>query len=330
MVITQKMKEVLSQAGSNDPAIALPAMQAVALSLTQPLREGLFPGDIISNIFSEVPLDKGTWAEFPLDPVPPGQQKNFVGYTIPKHGYIPQRTASADFVLLQTYDIGNSIDWPLRMSERSRWDIVQRFMKVFQAGMVKKMNDDGFHTLLYAGLDRNIVVYDSDAGSGQFTKRLVSLMNVMMTRQGGGNSATPNKSKLTDILMSPENIADMKNWGIDIVDEVTRRELFLSSSDSFMRVFNVNLHSIYELGEGQEYQMFYEHDLAGSLQTNDVELLVGLDLSNPDSFVSPTFNPQLEVFPDNNLHRQQRHGIYGWKNIGFGVLDNRRIILGSC
>ena len=42
--------------------------------------------------------------------------------------------------------------------------------------------------LLAAGVDRNIVVFDSDADAGQFTKRLVSLMKTVMRRNGGGNS----------------------------------------------------------------------------------------------------------------------------------------------
>jgi hypothetical protein len=38
---------------------------------------------------------------------------------------------------------------------------------------------------------------------------------------------------------------------------------------------------------------------------------------------------QLQVFEDPTLHRQQRAGYYGFAELGFGVLDNRRIILGS-
>ena len=38
---------------------------------------------------------------------------------------------------------------------------------------------------------------------------------------------------------------------------------------------------------------------------------------------------QLEIFEDPTLHRQQRAGYYGFAEIGFGVLDNRRVILGS-
>ena len=68
--------------------------------------------------------------------------------------------------------------------------------------------------------------------------------------------------------------------------------------------------------------------LKTELQANDVELVVGLDQSSNDSFVMPV-KQQLEVFEDPTLHRQQRAGFYGWSEIGFGVLDNRRVILGS-
>jgi hypothetical protein len=35
------------------------------------------------------------------------------------------------------------------------------------------------------------------------------------------------------------------------------------------------------------------------------------------------------IFEDPSLHRQQRAGMYGWCELGFAVLDNRRVLLGS-
>ena len=52
------------------------------------------------------------------------------------------------------------------------------------------MNDDGWHTLLVAGVDRNVLVYDADAADGQFTKRLISLMKTVMRRNAGGNTGS--------------------------------------------------------------------------------------------------------------------------------------------
>lgn len=90
----------------------------------------------------------------------------------------------------------------------------------------------------------------------------------------------------------------------------------------------MNLHDLDELGEGQEYQDFFTNELSGSVQTADLELVVGIDQSARDSFVMPV-KEQLQVFEDPTLHRQQRAGYYGFAELGFGVLDNRRVILGS-
>jgi len=90
----------------------------------------------------------------------------------------------------------------------------------------------------------------------------------------------------------------------------------------------VNLHDLFEFGDGQEYQDYFVNDLGGSLESSDVELVIGIDQSASDSFVMPV-KKEVEIFEDAALHRHQRQGYYGWAEIGFGVLDNRRIIAGS-
>jgi hypothetical protein len=231
-------------------------------------------------------------------------------------------------VQIPTFDIGASIDWLLKYARDARWDIVGRAMEVMRVQFVKKMNDDGWHTLLGAGVDRNIVVFDSDAPAGGFTKRLVSLLKLVARRNGGGNSSSVNRGQLTDLYLSPEGIEDIRNWNVDEVDDITRRELILSEGGLMTRIFQVNLHDLDELGEGQEYQTFYTSELGGNLPTGDTELVVGLDLSATDSFVMPV-REAVQIFEDDTLHRQKRAGLYGWAEQGFAVLDNRRILLGS-
>ena len=110
----------------------------------------------------------------------------------------------------------------------------------------------------------------------------------------------------------------------------SRREIYTAAEGGapITRIFGVNLHDMDELGEGQEYQDFFTSELSGAVQGSDTELVVGLDQSSNDSFVMPV-KAQLEIFEDPTLHRQQRAGYYGFAEIGFGVLDNRRVILGS-
>ena len=322
--------DLIKRSGSADRNEAVAAQRELAVALETPLRKGVLVGDVLDNIFEKIQMAPGSAAEFPLDLLAPGTEGDHVAYTNPGHGRIPERAVEGDYVMVPTYSVASSIDYLLRYAKEARWDVVGRAMQVLEAGFTKKMNDDGWHTLLAAGVDRNILVYDGDAAAGQFTKRLVSLLKTVMRRNAGGNSGSLNRGRLTDLYLSPEALEDIRNWGIDQVDEVTRREIYLSSDDgaAITRVFGVNLHDMDELGEDQEYQKFFTDQLGGAVESSDKELVVGLDLSASDSFIMP-IKQDVQIYEDDTLHRHQRAGFYGWAEIGFAVLDNRRILLGS-
>ena len=321
---------LLRKAGDSDQNVAIAAQREFAKALELPLRKGVLAGDILGDIFEVTTVEAGGTTEYPLDLISPGLEGEHIAYTNPGNGRVPERSAEGDYVAIPTYTVASSIDYLLRYAREARWDVVGRAMQVLEAGFTKKMNDDGWHTLLAAGVDRNILVYDGDAANGQFTKRLISLLKTVMRRNAGGNTGSAGRGRLTDLYVSPEALEDIRNWGLDQIDEVTRREIYSAPEGGapITRVFGVNLHDLDELGEGQEYQTFFTGSLSGAVQAADLELVVGLDQSSNDSFVMPV-RQTLEVYEDPTLHRQQRAGFYGWAEIGFGVLDNRRVILGS-
>lgn len=301
----------------------------LAKALETPLRKGIMSGDILGGVFEEVDFPYGVAIEYPLDLLAPGTEKDFVAYTIPNQGRIPERQVEGDYVTIPSYTTGNSIDCKQQYARDARWDVLGRMMQVLEAGFVKKDNDDGWHTLIAAGADRNIIVFDSTANSGQFTKRVLSLAKVVMRRNGGGNSSSVNRGRLTDVYLSPELVEDMRNWGVDIVDEFTRREIYTTddaNGERVNRIFGVNLHAIDELGETQEYQNYFLNDLGGSLASGDLELMVGLDLEKNDSFIRPV-RQRVQIQEDPLMPRQQRFGWYASADGGFAALDGRRTIL---
>lgn len=325
-VPTPEQHSALVKAGSLNRRESLSASAELAKALELPLRQGVLSGDILEGIFRKIPLAANATAEFPLHYLAPGTENQYVAYTIPNIGRIPEKHIEGDYVIVPIYDVGGSIDMGLKFARDARWDVVGDAANNLKMQFVKKMNDDGFHTILAAAADRNIVVYDADAATGQFTKRVVSLGKTVMRRNGGGNSSSVNRGKLTDLFLSPESMEDIRNWGIDQIDEVTRREIYMAADGTLNRVFGVNLHDIDELGDGQEYQQYYINELSGTLPSGDVEIAVGLDLSKNDSFIMPV-REELQVFEDETLHRQRRMGWYGWMELGFAILDNRRVIL---
>lgn len=329
---TEEMVKLLKETGSGDPAVATKAMRSLAAALEIPLRQGITVGNIVGDIFTPEFLQADATAEYQLDFYQLGNEGDHIAYTIPSEGAIPTRHIGGDVVTVHTYDIANSIDWLLKYSRQARWNIVARAMEVLEAGFVKKMNTDGFRTIIAAGVGRNQLIFDSNAAPGQFTKRLVSLMKTQMRRLAGGNSASLQRGRLTDLYLSPEAIEDIRDWddATDGVDDFTRREIFAANDGQgpLGRIYGVNLHDIDELGENQEFQNFFT-SLGGSMGVSDTEIVVGLDLQRRDSFVMPVKEEMTVTDDTQNLHRRRRTGFYAWMELGWACLDPRRVLLGS-
>lgn len=331
----------LKETGNEDRNVALAAQQALAQALMQPLRSAILNGDITTNVYDFELLEPGSIAEYQLDFLTADNVDDFVAYTVPEEGAIPQRQIQGSTLTVQTFDIANSIDWSLKYARNARWNVLERALETLEAGFVRKINTDGWRNIISAGAGRTDVqggapvIFDSAAPVGQFTKRLISLMKTSMTRLGGGNSASQTRSVLTDIYLSPEALEDIREWDVDDVDEITRREIFvsndnngpMSASGPLAGIYGVTLHSITELGVGQEFQDYFD-TLGVSMGTSDEEIVVGLDLSMNDAFVMP-IKEEVTIFEDPNLHRRRKAGFYGWMEHGFAVLDDRRVLMGS-
>lgn len=326
---TPEMNALLRRSGSNDPQVAHAAARELAIALTLPLRQGALDGDNRGDIFETIYFEPGTATEFPLDFLSPGSERDFVAFTIPNVGRIPERTVQGDYVMVPTYDIGASIDWSLKYSRDARWDVVGRAMQVLEAMFVLKMNRDAWRVLLASANQRNLVPFDDAATGGLFTKRLVAIMETYMRRNGGGNASSLRRSRLTDLYISPEANQDVLSWDLTQIPDAIRTQIYMNWEEGGVtRIGKVKLHDLDELGVDQEYQDYALDTLGATLPSDKVELVVGLDLQNKDSFVNPV-RSEVEIFDDPMFHRQRRAGKYGWQEGGFGSLDSRRVLFGA-
>lgn len=331
--------QLLRDMASGDRRKADAARQAFAAELVSPLRRGIFDADNLGDIYTPQIIPAGSTASYPLDFVRPGEEDLYTAYTLAEQGRLPERRVEASEINIPTFKIGNSIDWDIKFMKEARWDVVKRALQVFEAGFVRKINSDGWRTILAAGADRGLVVEASGlapfTGSvspistppapGEFTKELVSRLHTAMTRGAGGNG---NAGRLTDLYLSLEAMESVRAWDSNRIDEFTRREIFVSAEKGLASVYGVILHPMTEFGIGQEYQDFLINVLGLALPVNTAQFVVGLDLSEKDSFVMP-IKEELEVYDDEALIRYQRMGIFGWMRHGFAVLDNRRVVLGA-
>ena len=321
---------MLRATADTNPQVAFAAQKALAAALTEPLRKGIFDEDNLvagaGRIFEPHVLAPGAQANYQLDFVRPGTEDiDFTAITMPKQGSVPTRHVEGDELWVPTYTIANGISWSLDYARDARWDVVARAIEVLRSGFVRKLNEDGWHTLLAAMDARNLIVSDSVAGVGQFTKELVSKMKTAMTRNAGGNGQA---GVLTDLYVSMEAVEDIRAWDEAEIDDVTRREILQSAGTNMMRLYGVIIHAMTEFGVGQEYQNYIVNVLGRAVPANEQEFCVGIDKSTNDSFVMPV-RRELEVYDNPHLHIQQKAGLYAWQSQGFAVLDSRRVLGGT-
>jgi hypothetical protein len=334
--LTDGAKRLLVNAGSNDREVAIAAQAKIADGVTEALRnpvqaeirEGIMDGDIVSDIFASEDFSTTGDMQIPLDLLTPGTEKEHVAYTMPDHGKIPLRRVEGDYIQLNTYPIGSSIDCTRRYLRNARFDILRRMMEVLELSFVKKNNDDGWQTLITAGKGRGLVAYDADATAGQFTPKLASLMKTVVRRNGGGNSSSINRKRLTDLYVSPEAMEDMVSWGLDLISDDLRSEIHRSESGGVSGMYGVNFHDLDELGVGQEYQNYYTA-IGGLMGGSDTEIVVGLDQSSADSSFLHPVTEDLTITEDESLHRSGLVGFYGSMEGGWAVLDVRHVLVGS-
>lgn len=318
MNLTEDERDLLKVcAGEDDHSIK--QRSALAAVMEKAWKAGVLEPDLLGTIFTRIDLPAGVEAKFPLDFYSPDNEGSYNAFVVPKEGAIPDRAVEGDELRVPTYKIANAISWGLDYARDARWDVIARAIEVFTNGFVRKMNDDGWHCILKAAA-QNTTVSDSAASSGAFTRKLVTELQTGFKRLTGNRNGV-----CTDIFLSPEAIADIRNYTYQEVDDVTQRELIKGAVPN---LYGVRLHELQELGRLQEYDNYLGQTVGASLGTGDHEFVVALDLSHRDQFVMPV-RETMKMFDDPTLHRSMKMGVYGWLELGFAALDTRRALLGS-
>lgn len=324
--VTDEMKSMLRRAGSSNMGESLRATRELVVALELPLQSAILKGDLASGVFDRVDFEPDAPVEFPTDAVGPGEDGDFVAYTASPTGAPHQRVIDGDSISVNTVDVRNSIDIRRKYAKRARWDVLTRAMRVCEAGHVYKNNIDAFSTVIAAGLSRNFLVTDSAATVGVFSPKLVATAITKFRRLGGGNTASTNRYRLSDILMSVEAGESVLGWDATMVDDYTRRTIIISAEDTGMKqVFGIDLHTLDELGVGQEFQQLFA-SLGGSHTNSKTQIAIGLDLVADNTFVNPV-REDLKLYEDMTAHRHGMISMYSETDRGYADLDSRGTML---
>jgi len=347
---TEMQKLFKATAAINTPE-GIAAYRAFAGALTTPILQAIERDSIMRSLFAVERLGPGAQASYPV-----AEDFEIPVWVLPGLGYVAQNFIEGigEEVYVPTFTVDASGDWKITYARDSRIDIPQRAAEKAAKALADYEEECGWRIILPAATSsfsgkgllgsRPAPIYEinpASTGAGYLSKELINKMIVGFKRIG---------RTLTDLYVSPEDAADIREWTDTDIDPVTRREIFQAAGMG--SIWNVTLHEIQHLGAtglyninssnsaygkfiadaGNTYNQ-YTLDNAnvtsadGTISTLGETQVIGFDLSVNDSLVMP-IRKDYEAHDDPTLLRVQKQGFFGWEEIGFACLDSRMLGLG--
>lgn len=347
----KEMQELFKATSAISTPEGLMAYKAFAAALTTPILQAIERDSLMRQLFAVERLGPGAQASYPI-----AEDFEIPVWVLPGLGYVAQNFIEGigEEVYVPTFTIDASGDWKLTYARDSRIDIASRASEKAGKALSDYEEECGWRVILPAATSvfngkgllgsRPAPIYEinpASTGAGYLSKELINKMIVGFKRIG---------RTLTDLYVSPEDAADIREWTDTDIDPITRREIFQSAGMGSL--WGVGLHEIQHLGATGLYNIngstsAYGKFLAGGGETfNGYTLdnpnvtaadgtvstlgetqILGFDLSVNDSLVMP-IRKEYEAHDDLALLRVQKAGFFGWEEIGFACLDPRMLGMG--
>lgn len=347
----KEMQKLFRETANIHTPEGMAAYRAFAAAITTPILQKIELESIMRGLFAVERLAPGAQAVYPV-----AEDFEIPVWVLPGLGYVAQNFIEGigEEVYVPTFTIDASADWKITYARDSRIDIAQRAAARAAKDLANYEEECGWRVIMPAATSsftgkgllgsRPAPIYEinpSSTGAGYLSKELINKMLVGFKRIG---------RTLTDLYVSPEDAADIREWTDTDIDPVTRREIFQAAGMG--SIWNVQLHEIQHLGatglyningygssygkfiadSGNEYQAYVIENANitnadGTINTLGETQVLGFDMSANDSLVMP-IRKEYEAYEDPTLLRVQKQGFFGWAELGFACLDSRMLGMG--
>lgn len=327
------------------------AFKAFAQAISTPILQEVRLQSVMRDLFTVENLGPGAQAVYPV-----ADDFDVPVWVLPNLGYVAQNfiEGAGEDVYVPTFSIASSADWKITYARDGRVDIATRAAKNMARSVAEYEEESGWRVIVpgvttdFSGQGmlaaRSAPIYQVPStapGAGYLSKELINKMIVGFQR---------NDRQLTELWVSPEDAADIREWTETDVDPVTRREIFQAAGmgqiwNITLRVlkhlggpgkFNINSSTssfgIFKLSGGNAYNNYTATNAnvvnsLGEVTTAGETQIYGFDNSVNDSLVMP-IRQEFTVYDDPTLLRKQKQGVFGWEEVGFGFLDTRSAGIG--
>ena len=353
---TPEQVELVKAMASRNRDVAYEAQTALAEFIGPVLAEVVNNAPVISNLFTTLQYNADDNPSIPLDLYFDVADQDYVQvYSQSRAGGLPTSEVlpTSSELKIATYTLDSAVSFDRRYAAKSRMDVVAKTMTRVAQEILLKQNSISANVLMTAldGASTNNLthVVKSNSTTG-FT--LIDL-NAMFTRSkriltsfAGGTPDSGVAKGLTDILVSPETVANLRaiayqplvtdanDNGIPNADVIAEQAFSAAGAPSF---YGVNVIELSEFGPGEKFtKLFTGSDYLGadgtvSFDNANADLVVGIDRTR-DSLIRPVAvdsenGAEFNLIADDQYSiRQSKIGYFGSLEEGRIVVDDRALI----
>ena len=367
---TEDQLALIKAMGSNNREEAYEAQAAVADFIGPVISEVINNAPTIGNLYTTISYGEDENPSLPLDLFHDITDENYIQvYSQQVAGGLPysQVFPAHNELKFSTYSLDSALAFDRKYVRSARLDVVSKTFTRMAQEVMYKQTKTAFNVLataLVKAQGTNATAGNQIIASSAANRFVLADFNNLITKSkrinsswSGGTPVGGVKSGITDLLVSPEMVEELRAMAYNPVNtaeapytsalkdslpapEKLREELY--SAAGLPSFYGINIMEINQMGVGQLFNKLFGAIVAsegatvaggggGTWATANDEILIGIDRSK-DSLIRPTVIGEgtpsdFQVLVDDQFSvRQNKIGYYGKVEEGRICIDDRALI----
>ena len=368
---TPEQIELIKAMASRNRTVAYDAQVALASFIGPVLAEVINNAPTLSNLFTTLPFNADDNPSIPLDLYFDINDEDYITvYSQSVAGGLPtnQVLPTTSELKVATYSLDSALSFDRKYAAKHRMDVVAKtFTRMAQEVLLKQERTSA--SLVMAALaaattnSKQHVQKSNQAGRFLLAdlNELLTLAKRISTSWANGTPAGGARAGLTDILVSPEIVEQIRSMAYNPINTVsgitaaggTASSVGIAATDEMRSAiygsagipsfYGVSILEFVEMGKGQKFNTIFDTaadattftkadgtssgDFTGSTQ----EIIVGIDRSRESLLrvvaTDPDSNSEFTLVADDQFSiRQNKIGYFGSMEEGRMILDNRALV----
>ena len=368
---TPEQIELIKAMASRNRTVAYDAQVALASFIGPVLAEVINNAPTLSNLFTTLPFNADDNPSIPLDLYFDINDEDYITvYSQSVAGGLPtnQVLPTTSELKVATYSLDSALSFDRKYAAKHRMDVVAKtFTRMAQEVLLKQERTSA--SLVMAALaaaSTNSKQHVQKANqAGRFLladlNELLTLAKRISTSWANGTPAGGARAGLTDILVSPEIVEQIRSMAYNPINTVsgitaaggTASSVGIPATDEMRSAiygsagipsfYGVSILEFIEMGKGQKFNTIFDTAAdttaytkadgtsSGTFDGSTQEIIVGIDRSRESLLrvvaTDPDSNSEFTLVADDQFSiRQNKIGYFGSMEEGRMILDNRALV----